>query len=132
VRGRKSKPASGVGIHWREARRLRGWTLDEASRQTGIAQQTISSIERGDRPNPTKETLIAAAEAYAVPVTYLMTEGDPSLSATLATMVARGDFDPPLTPLEKFKLAEGKVVVGREPSRQEYLVFVEMMRRPTG
>jgi lambda repressor-like predicted transcriptional regulator len=45
--------------------RLRGWELDELSRQAGISEQTITRIvRRGERVNPrTVRRIVAAFEA---------------------------------------------------------------------
>ena len=46
----------------KEARKAAGLTQVELSRKTGMSQQDISSIERGDR-DPTASTLLKLADA---------------------------------------------------------------------
>jgi transcriptional regulator with XRE-family HTH domain len=63
----------------RRLRRERGHSQSELARRSGLAKQTLSSIEAGEA-NPTVLTLTAIADALAVPVAHLLTEyGSPVL-----------------------------------------------------
>lgn len=54
----------GEKVH--KLRTERGLTMDELSRMTGIAQQTISSYETGWRGNPRPVNKFALARAFHV------------------------------------------------------------------
>ena len=55
----------------REARKLKGITLDEVAEDIGITKQALSYYETEKR-EPKKETWIKLADYYDVPVAYLM------------------------------------------------------------
>jgi transcriptional regulator with XRE-family HTH domain len=68
-----------VARNVRRLRRERGYSQSELARRSGLAKQTLSSIEAGEA-NPTVLTLTAIADALAVPVAHLLTEyGSPIL-----------------------------------------------------
>lgn len=50
----------------REARDAAGLTQDELAARSGVAQATISSLERGTRTNPTIDTVARLAEALGI------------------------------------------------------------------
>ena len=51
----------------RAARHARGWTQEDLEAESGIAQATISKIERGDVPNPRNNTVQALESALKIP-----------------------------------------------------------------
>lgn len=55
----------------KEARKAAGLTQVELSRKTGLSQQDISSIERGDR-EPTASTLRKLADALGCKIDYIV------------------------------------------------------------
>jgi transcriptional regulator with XRE-family HTH domain len=68
-----------VARNVRRLRRERGHSQSELARRSGLAKQTLSSIEAGEA-NPTVLTLTAIADALEVPVAHLLTEyGSPVL-----------------------------------------------------
>ncbi|THD83083.1 XRE family transcriptional regulator [Aliigemmobacter aestuarii] len=56
----------------RELRKARGWTLDQAARQAGLARSTLSKIENGQM-SPTYEALKKLAEGLKISVPQLFT-----------------------------------------------------------
>ena len=56
----------------RELRKARGWTLDQAAKQAGLARSTLSKIENGQM-SPTYEALKKLAEGLAISVPQLFT-----------------------------------------------------------
>ena len=55
----------------KEARKAAGLTQVELSRKTGMSQQDISAIERGDR-EPTASTLRKLADALGCKIDYIV------------------------------------------------------------
>jgi len=53
-------------------RRERRWNYSELARATGIPQPTIWRLERGVIEHPKADTLIALANAFKIPVDYLI------------------------------------------------------------
>lgn len=49
-----------------------GWSQSELARATGIPQPTIWRLENGDIEHPKADTLIALANAFKVPIDYLV------------------------------------------------------------
>lgn len=62
-----------IGAKLQRLRRDRNWTLQEASRATGISLSTLSKIERGEL-SPTVTTLSRMAAGFNVDVASLLTE----------------------------------------------------------
>jgi transcriptional regulator with XRE-family HTH domain len=56
----------------RELRKARGWTLEQAAAQAGLARSTLSKIENGQM-SPTYEALKKLAEGLAISVPQLFT-----------------------------------------------------------
>ena len=56
------------GMKLREIRLDRGYSQQELADMTGVARDTISKLETGDRPNPYPRTLRKLAEALGVSV----------------------------------------------------------------
>ncbi|MDR0809647.1 MAG: XRE family transcriptional regulator [Gemmobacter sp.] len=61
-----------LGIRVRELRKARGWTLEQAAAQAGLARSTLSKIENGQM-SPTYEALKKLAEGLAISVPQLFT-----------------------------------------------------------
>lgn len=61
-----------LGERVRDLRKARGWTLDQAARQAGLARSTLSKIENGQM-SPTYEALKKLAEGLAISVPQLFT-----------------------------------------------------------
>ncbi len=64
----------------RELRKARGWTLERAAKQAGLARSTLSKIENGQM-SPTWDALKKLADGLAISVPQLFTpapHGEPS------------------------------------------------------
>ncbi|KGB82608.1 transcriptional regulator [Rhodovulum sp. NI22] len=61
-----------LGARVRELRNARGWTLEQAANQAGLARSTLSKIENGQM-SPTYEALKKLAEGLAISVPQLFT-----------------------------------------------------------
>lgn len=61
-----------LGQRVRDLRKAKGWTLEQAARQAGLARSTLSKIENGQM-SPTYEALKKLAEGLAISVPQLFT-----------------------------------------------------------
>ncbi|HQU68691.1 MAG TPA: XRE family transcriptional regulator [Albidovulum sp.] len=61
-----------LGLRVRELRKARGWTLEQAAVQAGLARSTLSKIENGQM-SPTYEALKKLAEGLDISVPQLFT-----------------------------------------------------------
>ena len=61
-----------LGERVRELRKAKGWTLEQAAIQAGLARSTLSKIENGQM-SPTYEALKKLAEGLAISVPQLFT-----------------------------------------------------------
>jgi len=61
-----------LGERVRELRKAKGWTLEQAAAQAGLARSTLSKIENGQM-SPTYEALKKLAEGLAISVPQLFT-----------------------------------------------------------
>jgi transcriptional regulator with XRE-family HTH domain len=71
--GETASPAPlDLGPRVRELRKARGWTLEQAAGQAGLARSTLSKIENGQM-SPTYEALRKLATGLGIPVPQLFT-----------------------------------------------------------
>ena len=61
-----------LGLRVRDLRKARGWTLEQAAVQAGLARSTLSKIENGQM-SPTYEALKKLAEGLSISVPQLFT-----------------------------------------------------------
>ncbi len=91
--GTDEEPAEplNLGQRVRELRKERGWTLERAAGQAGLARSTLSKIENGQM-SPTYEALKKLAEGLAITVPQLFTPPSrPQVSGRMAvTKAAEG------------------------------------------
>lgn len=66
-----------LGIRVRELRKARGWTLEKAATQAGLARSTLSKIENGQM-SPTYDALKKLALGLAISVPQLFTPALPA------------------------------------------------------
>lgn len=77
-----------LGRRVRDLRKERGWTLEQAARQAGLARSTLSKIENGQM-SPTYEALKKLAEGLAISVPQLFTAPSrPQVSGRMAVTKA--------------------------------------------
>lgn len=73
-----------LGIRVRELRKAKGWTLEQAATQAGLARSTLSKIENGQM-SPTYEALKKLALGMAISVPQLFTPAaQPQVSGRIA------------------------------------------------
>lgn len=73
-----------LGIRVRELRKAKGWTLEQAAAQAGLARSTLSKIENGQM-SPTYEALKKLALGMAISVPQLFTPApQPQVSGRIA------------------------------------------------
>jgi transcriptional regulator with XRE-family HTH domain len=65
-----------VGARVRRLRAERGLTLTQVAQQTGLNVGYLSQVET-DKASPSLETLAAIADAFAVPITWLLVDDAP-------------------------------------------------------
>jgi len=65
-----------LGARVRDLRKARGWTLEQAARQAGLARSTLSKIENG-LMSPTYEALKKLASGLGISVPQLFTPPEP-------------------------------------------------------
>lgn len=86
---RQDAPASTVepldlGRRVRELRKAKGWTLEQAASQAGLARSTLSKIENGQM-SPTYDALKKLAQGMAISVPQLFTPAQvPQVSGRIA------------------------------------------------
>lgn len=73
-----------LGERVRELRKARGWTLEQAAGQAGLARSTLSKIENGQM-SPTYEALKKLAEGLEISVPQLFT---PAVKAQVSGRLA--------------------------------------------
>lgn len=87
---RAEEPAEplNLGRRVRELRKERGWTLEQAAGQAGLARSTLSKIENGQM-SPTYEALKKLAEGLSITVPQLFTPPSrPQVSGRMAVTKA--------------------------------------------
>lgn len=77
-----------IGLRLSQLRRERGWTLQQASRRTGVSSSALSKIERNEL-SPTISTLQRVAQGYGIDVATLLSEKDASRSLAGRRSVTR-------------------------------------------
>lgn len=68
----QNAPPVDLGARVRELRKARGWTLEQAAKQAGLARSTLSKIENGQM-SPTYEALKKLAVGLEISVPQLFT-----------------------------------------------------------
>ncbi len=61
-----------LGARVRELRKDRGWTLEQAAQEAGLARSTLSKVENGQM-SPTYDVLRKLADGLGIPVPQLFT-----------------------------------------------------------
>jgi transcriptional regulator with XRE-family HTH domain len=65
-----------VATNVRRLRKQRGWAQTDLANKSGVAQTTISSVERPEDKSPTLDTLSQLAEAFGIPPWTLLVDVD--------------------------------------------------------
>jgi transcriptional regulator with XRE-family HTH domain len=66
-----------IGDRVRELREERKWSQERLARFSGVSRKKISKLETGEVKEATLATGAALAEAFGVPVSYLLKESAP-------------------------------------------------------
>ena len=109
---RQDAPASTVepldlGRRVRELRKAKGWTLEQAASQAGLARSTLSKIENGQM-SPTYDALKKLAQGMAISVPQLFTPAQvPQVSGRIAVTKSGGGQAHATTTYEHELLAGG-------------------------
>jgi transcriptional regulator with XRE-family HTH domain len=77
-----------VAANVKRLRELRRWAQADLAAKSGLAQTTISSIERPAEKSPTLETLSQIADAFAIPPWTLLIDTDDLDPARMRAMDA--------------------------------------------
>jgi len=75
-----------VAFNVKRLRKQRGWAQTELAVKSGVAQTTISSVERPEDKSPTLDTLQQLAEAFNVPAWTLLIDADDMDPARMRAM----------------------------------------------
>lgn len=94
-----------IGFYVRYLRQQRGWTQNDLAEASGLAQNHISAIERGERENMTHGTIVKLAQAFGISVEELRQQ---SLAMTLVgeNGIGEGKEANPIAPRIAEALAE--------------------------
>ena len=76
-----------VGLALAQLRHARALSLDELSRQAGVSKSMLSQIER-NQANPTVAVVWRLANALGVPLSELLSTGDPAPAPSITTVPA--------------------------------------------
>lgn len=123
----KSADENPIGAALRKLREDRGWTLREVEERSGVALQLVSMIERGERPNPTAETLQALAGAFDVVIDEIM--GDPPAPSPALRQLLESGLGADITTEEAIRLRRARLLTGgSDLTASEYLVILGLIR----
>ncbi len=108
---RENQPTSTVepldlGIRVRELRKAKGWTLEQAATQAGLARSTLSKIENGQM-SPTYEALKKLAQGMAISVPQLFTPAQPAQVSGRIAVTKSGDGQAHATTTYEHELLAG-------------------------
>lgn len=83
-------PLLDIGARLSQLRHDKGWTLQQASRRTGVSASALSKIERNEL-SPTISTVQRVARGYGLDVVALLNEKDASRSLAGRRSVTRSN-----------------------------------------
>jgi transcriptional regulator with XRE-family HTH domain len=83
-------PSLDIGARLFQLRQDKGWTLQQASRRTGVSASALSKIERNEL-SPTISTVQRVARGYGLDLLALLNEKDTSRSLAGRRSVTRSD-----------------------------------------
>lgn len=105
----------------RELRKERGWTLEQAAAQAGLARSTLSKIENG-LMSPTYEALKKLAEGLAISVPQLFTPPSRGQITGRMAVTKQGEGVPHVTTTYEHELLAGAL------SRKQMLPYRARIR----
>lgn len=92
-----------LGAHVRALRKARGWTLEQASQQAGLARSTLSKIENGQM-SPTFDALKKLAQGMELTIPQLFTPAAKPQKSALFQVTKSGQGQPHITPTYEHEL----------------------------
>ena len=126
----------GLGEKVKLRRERLGWSQNQLAKVAGIPQPTIWRLEKGEIDHPKANTLVALANALAVPVDYLLQEdyeilspdmirADPDLRAMVGAYASLSEED------RRIVKGVAQYLTGKEPGReqQRYVSHAVKVRR---
>lgn len=126
----RSKGPVNIGPRLKELRAKRGWTLSDAAKRTGVAQSTLSKVERGEL-SPSLNTLQKIANGMGIDLVTLIAPGDAEPPRGRRS-IYRGETTEPLTWIAN-EIANKKMfpffasITARDPDD-----YPEWMKNPGG
>lgn len=96
----------------RSLRKSRGWTLEQAANQAGLARSTLSKIENGQM-SPTWEALKKLATGLEISVPQLFTPPKPGQVTGRRTITLRGEGEAHATTTYEHELLAGALTTKR-------------------
>lgn len=110
-------------------RLARGLTQQQVADGSGLGFQHISMLERGDRPNPTYDTMRQVAKGLGVDVLELLAEAQGEIPAPLQAFLRSDAAPKDVTAEEISKLRLAKVVLGKpQPAPWDYAGMLQWLR----
>lgn len=98
-----------LGLRLRELRRERGWTLEQAAREAGLARSTLSKIENGQM-SPTYDAVKKLAHGLAMSVPQLFTPPRRDQVTGRMTVTAAGQGQAHVTQTYEHEILAGGLV----------------------
>ncbi len=92
-----------LGVHVRALRKARGWTLEQAAVQAGLARSTLSKIENGQM-SPTFEALKKLAQGMGLTIPQLFTPALKPRGSGRFQVTKSGQGQPQITPTYEHEL----------------------------
>ena len=124
-----------LGERIRDIRRRNNWTLEDASRRTGLARSTLSKIEN-DQMSPTFEVVQKLAAGLEIELPQLFEAAEPSGATGRRTITRAGEGRPRVTgtyehELLSVELAKRKMIPFRTRVRaRSFDAFSSWVRHP--
>lgn len=92
-----------LGARVREIRRRNRWTLEEASRRTGLARSTLSKIEN-EQMSPTFDVVQKLAAGLEIELPQLFVAAEPGSASGRRALTRSGEGRPRVTPTYEHEL----------------------------
>jgi len=92
-----------LGARVREIRRRNSWTLEEASRRTGLARSTLSKIEN-EQMSPTFDVVQKLAAGLEIELPQLFVPAEPGGASGRRALTRSGEGRPRVTPTYEHEL----------------------------
>lgn len=129
VAQRELSEANPVGEAVRRLRDERDMTQQQLADRSGLGFQHISMLERGERPNPTLDTMTAIATGFGIDLVEFLAEAEGPLPPALQKYLSSESAPRDITAAEIRKLRLARVVLGKKhPDSYEYGGMLQWLR----